>query len=74
LHHLSNAELGVTYLMKGRLRVIVSTFQMGVLVHYDTAAVSACSYGDLRAATLLDEAVRDACVLLRFTLVCARRR
>jgi hypothetical protein len=37
MHHLCTAEMGVTYLMKGRLRVVVSTFQLGVLMHFDKA-------------------------------------
>jgi len=55
LHHLSKAELQVTYAMRGRLRIMASTFQMGVLLHFDTVGKDVVSFGDLRGATLLEE-------------------
>jgi hypothetical protein len=41
--------------MKGRLRVTVSTFQLGVLVHFDTADRDTVTFGELSSATLLQE-------------------
>jgi cullin 1 len=55
LHHLGKVELVVNYAMKGRLRVTVSTFQLGVLVHFDTADSDTVTFGDLCSAMLLQE-------------------
>lgn len=55
LHHLSKAEVGVQYAMKGRLRVMTSTFQMGVLLHFDTQHSDVVTFGDLRSATMLED-------------------
>jgi len=41
--------------MRGRLRIMASTFQMGVLLHFDTVGKDVVSFGDLRGATLLEE-------------------
>jgi cullin 1 len=55
LHQLGKADAVVNYAMKGRLRVTVSTFQLGVLVHFDTANADQLTLADLMSATLLQD-------------------
>lgn len=55
LHHLSKVDLAVSYAMKGRLRINATTFQAGLLLHFDTVNSDQASLGDLRAATLLEQ-------------------
>jgi hypothetical protein len=74
LHHLSKAEILVKYAMKGRLRIMSSTYQMGVLMHFDTAGKDVVSFGDLRGATLLEEKDLKIAILslmkVKFVKVC----
>ena len=55
LHHLGKVDAQVNYAMKGRLRVTATTFQLGVLVHFDTAGTDQLTLGDITSATLLQE-------------------
>ena len=54
MHGLCKAEVQVHYTMKGRLRVTMSNYQLGALLHFDTANSDLVTYGDLRSATMLE--------------------
>jgi cullin 1 len=55
LHHLSKVDLQVTYTLEGPLCVTATTFQLGILAHYDTAGTDQLTLGDIASATLLQE-------------------